>query len=65
LNFDQRHFESFKELIARLSPEFEERLHFSRKIRDRQLRVNSEDAMVIDSELATIGLSTRSMMECC
>ena len=46
-------------------PEFEERLHFSRKIRDRQLRVNSEDAMVIDSELATIGLSTRSMMECC
>jgi antitoxin Phd len=65
LNFDRRHFESFERLIARLSPEFEERLHFSRKIRDRQLRVNSEDAMVIDSELATIGLSTRSMMECC
>jgi hypothetical protein len=65
LNFDRRHFESFERLIARLSPEFEERLHFSRKIRDRQRRVNSEDAMVTDSELATTGLSTRSMMECC
>jgi arginine deiminase len=65
LNFDRRHFESFERLIAQPSPEFEERLHFSRTIRDRQLRVNSEDAMVIDSELATIGLSTRSMMECC
>jgi len=52
-------------LIARLSPEFEERLHFSRKIRDRQLHVNSEDVMDIDSELATIGLSTPLKMECC